>query len=82
MYEFKLNYDSNNEPYIVTQLEGQELLSSAKLNKGCAFTYEERQAFQLNGLLPHQIETLELQVTRMYEQFQEHSTNLGKNIYL
>ena len=34
------------------------------------------------GLLPHQVETLEQQVARMYVQYHEHHTNLGKNIYL
>src|SRR4029079_3350079 len=39
-------------------------------------------AFGLTGLLPHQVETLEQQTARMYMQYQEHHTNLGKNIYL
>lgn len=82
MFEFKLSYNKNNEPYVATSLSGYALLSSAQLNKGCAFSYEEREIFQLTGLLPHQVETLEQQVARMYEQFHEHSTNLGKNIYL
>jgi len=82
MFELKVSYDQNNEPYIATSLMGDNLLRIARLNKGCAFTYEERETFQLTGLLPHQIETLEQQVARMYEQFQEHHTNLGKNIYL
>ena len=38
--------------------------------------------FGLTGLLPHQVETLEQQVARMYMQYQEHQTNLAKNIYL
>lgn len=68
--------------HIDTQLTGQDLLSSSKLNKGCAFNQEEREIFDLVGLLPTQHETLEQQVARMYAQFQEHRTNLGKNIYL
>ena len=80
MFEFK--YTSDNELYIETELSGYALLNFAKLNKGCAFTTEEREVFELTALLPHQVETLEQQVTRMYEQYLEHSTNIGKNIYL
>lgn len=68
--------------HIETPLTGYDLLSTAKLNKGCAFSYEERKLFNLGGLLPHQVETLEQQVARMYAQYNEHSNNLGKNIYL
>lgn len=82
MFEFKLSQNKNGEPYLITDRRGYALLSSPKLNKGCAFSYEEREAFGLTGLLPRQIESLEQQVARMYEQFQEHRSNLGKNIYL
>src|SRR5690348_15698471 len=82
MFQFKLSYDKDQEPYIKTNLSGNALLRIAKLNKGCAFSYEEREVFKLTGLLPHQIETLEQQAARMYEQFQEHRSNLAKNIYL
>jgi malate dehydrogenase (oxaloacetate-decarboxylating) len=68
--------------HIETGLSGLNLLRVAKLNKGCAFTTEERKIFQLDGLLPHQIESLEQQVERMYAQYKEHRTDLGKNIYL
>jgi malate dehydrogenase (oxaloacetate-decarboxylating) len=82
MFEIKLSYDNKHEPYIKTDLSGHDLLRISKLNKGCSFSYEEREIFGLTGLLPHQIETLEQQTARMYEQFQENHTNLGKNIYL
>ena len=39
-----------------------ELLENPILNKGTAFTQDERDAFGLNGLLPPKIETLEEQV--------------------
>lgn len=67
---------------IETPLSGADLLSTPKLNKGCAFTLEERQLFNLEGLLPLRIETLDEQVVRMYEQFLEHPRKLSKNIYL
>lgn len=68
--------------HIVTDLTGYDLLGDPKLNKGCAFTQEERALFKLEGLLPLQVETLEQQVARMYAQYNEHRSNLGKNIYL
>lgn len=83
MFEFKIIRDDNGDiTHIDTCLSGYDLLNTSKLNKGCAFTQEEREAFHLTGLLPHQVETLEQQVARMYVQYHEHHTNLGKNIYL
>lgn len=83
MFEFKIIRDANGEiTHFETCLEGHDLLSTPKLNKGTAFTEEERKQFNLIGLLPYQVETLEQQVLRMYMQYNEHHTNLGKNIYL
>ncbi|HEX4045901.1 MAG TPA: NAD-dependent malic enzyme [Gammaproteobacteria bacterium] len=83
MFEFKTITNNQGEiDHIETPLSGYELLGSPKLNKGCAFPNEERALFGLTSLLPHQVETLEQQVARMYVQYHEHHTNLGKNIYL
>lgn len=83
MFEFKIIRDSHGKiSHIETSLTGNDLLSTPKLNKGCAFSHEERELFHLTGLLPTDVETLEQQVTRMYMQFSEQTTNLGKNIYL
>lgn len=83
MPDFKIVH--NNEG-LITQIEtgltGRDLLSTPKLNKGCAFTHAERALFGLQSLLPHQVETLDQQVARMYAQYNEHRSNLGKNIYL
>lgn len=83
MFEFKIitNHEGGIS-CIETCLHGNDLLNTPKLNKGCAFTQEERQLFGLTGLLPYQVETLEQQVARMYMQYHEHHTNLGRNIYL
>ncbi|MBX3708183.1 MAG: NAD-dependent malic enzyme [Gammaproteobacteria bacterium] len=83
MFEFKIILDDTGKIHCVkTSLTGNDLLSTPKLNKGCAFTLEERETFNLTGLLPPLVETLEQQVARMYIQYQEQHTNLGKNIYL
>lgn len=81
----KFNVIKNDNADVIrleTSLSGYDLLNTPKLNKGCAFTLEEREQFDLIGLLPHQVETLEQQTARMYMQYGEHQSNLGKNIYL
>lgn len=83
MLKFNVIRNQNGDiDYIETSLSGYDLLDAPKLNKGGAFPKEERELFKLNGLLPHQIENLEQQVTRTYAQFQEHVSFLSKNIYL
>ncbi len=81
----KFNVVRNNHGEIVrieTALSGPELLCNPKLNKGCAFSREERAFFHLDGLLPHYVETLDHQVQRMYAQYSEFQSNIAKNIYL
>jgi malate dehydrogenase (oxaloacetate-decarboxylating) len=58
------------------------VLTTPLLNKGTAFTAEEREALGLNGLLPPVISTLEAQVTCAYAQYQRLPDALSKNIYL
>src|SRR3990167_3864641 len=83
MEKYKIVYHKNGDiSHIETSLTGNVLLNKSKLNKGCAFTQDEREQFHLIGLLPYQVETLDQQVARMYEQYNEHQSNLGKNIYL
>lgn len=67
---------------IETDLKGKQLLSSPQLNKGTAFTEEERHALDLLGKLPVHIETLDDQVERAYQQYQSFQTNLSKNVFL
>jgi hypothetical protein len=49
---------------IRTKLSGHDLLNNPRLNKGTAFTEEERDAFALHGLLPPHPGTLEDQLER------------------
>lgn len=61
---------------------GLELLSNQVLNKGTAFTDDERAAFGLHGLLPSHVETLDEQVVRAYGAFQHKEDPLERHIYL
>ena len=74
--------DNNGQWFIPVAKRSYELLQDPKLNKGSAFTNEERLALKLNGRLPNLVETLEQQVARCYRQFSEKQTDLQKNIYL
>lgn len=62
--------------------DGEVMLRDPLLNKGTAFTQEERNLLELNGLLPPHIETLEEQVVRCYEAFSEKKSDIQKHIYL
>ena len=61
---------------------GMDLLDTPTLNKGTAFTEEERTAFGLQGLLPPQVETLDEQAVRAYQAFQGKVNDLERHIYL
>jgi malate dehydrogenase (oxaloacetate-decarboxylating) len=61
---------------------GMDLLNRQGLNKGTAFTEEERSALGLHGLLPPQVETLDQQAVRAYEAYQRKDDDLERHIYL
>jgi malate dehydrogenase (oxaloacetate-decarboxylating) len=62
--------------------KGQALLEQPLLNKGTAFTEQERHELGLMGLLPPEIENIEQQLSRCYEAFAQQATDLEKHIYL
>jgi malate dehydrogenase (oxaloacetate-decarboxylating) len=83
MLDFKQNRDlKTGELYIETSLCGKPLLTTPQLNKGTAFTYEERKEFGLLGKLPHRVETIEEQTKRAYLQYCSYTSRLKQNIYL
>src|ERR1700728_4310256 len=65
-----------------TKARGMAVLTTPFLNKGTAFTVEERRELGLNGMLPPVISTLAAQVKAAYAQYQRLPDALGKNIYL
>jgi len=63
-------------------LRGHALLTEPSLNKGTAFTLEERAALGLEGLLPPQVSTLRQQVRRAYENITRKADPLERYIGL
>ena len=61
---------------------GTDLLNDPILNKGTAFTDEERNQLGLHGLLPPHVESLEEQVVRAYEAYKRKDDDLERHIYL
>jgi malate dehydrogenase (oxaloacetate-decarboxylating) len=73
---------SKQTGYYQTSARGMEVLSIPLLNKGSAFTEEERDTLGLTGLLPPAISTLDVQAKCVYAQYQLLPDALSKNIYL
>lgn len=65
-----------------TKARAMAVLTTPLLNKGTAFTAEEREALGITGLLPPVISTLQAQVAAAYAQYQRLPDPLSKNIYL
>ncbi|HDK3591312.1 TPA: NAD-dependent malic enzyme [Staphylococcus aureus] len=63
-------------------MKGIELLNNPFLNKGTAFTNEERKQLGLEGLLPVNVRTLEQQAEQRYEQFKAKQTDFEKRLFL
>ena len=75
--------DSPKGPRILqTTRSGYELLNDPLLNKGTAFSEAERDEFDLLGLLPPYVSTLDLQVERRLEGFRNLGNNLDKYTFL
>ena len=70
------------DAYVGVALRGEDVLKSPLLNKGTAFTREERDTLGLHGLLPHHVSTIEEQLLRVRHQFDEKESDIQRNIYL
>lgn len=63
-------------------MKAYEILNNPFLNKGTAFTKEERKNLGLEGLLPPVVQTLEQQATQTYELFSRKDSLLQKREFL
>jgi len=70
------------EETIEISLSGKSLLENPLLNKGSAFSEEERREFGLLGLVPPHVATIEEQLARTYGSYKQKSADLERYIYL
>jgi malate dehydrogenase (oxaloacetate-decarboxylating) len=63
-------------------LSGYDLINSPRLNKGTAFSDHERDVFELHGLLPPHIGTLDEQLGRRMQALAQQSTGFNKYAFL
>ena len=67
---------------VSTHLAGYQLLSDSFLNKGTAFTDQERDDFELHGLLPSRVASLDEQVSRRLQALRGFSSDLERYAFL
>ncbi|WP_100753586.1 NAD-dependent malic enzyme [Vibrio salilacus] len=73
---------NNDKRPLYIPYAGPALLSTPLLNKGSAFSAQERSSFNLEGLLPENTETIQEQVERAYLQYRNFENDMDKHIYL
>ncbi|MCB1084169.1 MAG: NAD-dependent malic enzyme, partial [Simkania sp.] len=72
----------NGEEVVEVDLDASHILHDPLLNKGTAFTNEERAELGLHGLLPYYTSTIEEQFNRAYNKFQNKRTDIGRYSFL
>jgi malate dehydrogenase (oxaloacetate-decarboxylating) len=65
-----------------TTLRGRQVLADPRINKGTAFSDDERRELGVTGLIPSGHITLDGQVSRVYAQYQRQTTDLARNVLL
>src|SRR5271168_4045428 len=70
------------EKALQVSLSGYDLINSPRLNKGTAFSDQERDTFDLHGLLPPHIGTLEEQVARRLKALDQQPSSFSKYSFL
>lgn len=83
MIPLKVMHDQvSGEDVIEVPLRGQMLLEVPMLNKGSAFTEEERHDLGLLGLLPSHVSSPEEQLERTYHNYNGKSSDIEKYVFL
>ena len=75
---YDVKRDEKGERYLEPYVTGFLLLRLPLLNKGTAFTEQERADFELDGLLPPQVQTFEAQLERVYQGFLSACSDIEK----
>ncbi len=79
---YDVRRDATGRRFIEPYVDGFQLLRLPLLNKGTAFTTEERELLGLDGLLPPQVDTLEGQLARMEPRYAEIPDPLDRHVFL
>ena len=74
--------DKQGSLTLPAEMFGYRLLADPRLNKGTAFTEDERTAFLLHGLLPPTVVSIDDQVNRRLHAFREFHTDLERYAFL
>ena len=74
--------EATGEEFLEVSLAGRILFDTPLLNKSSAFPEDERHEFDLLGLLPPHISTMEEQLIRLYENYTRKATDLERYIFL
>jgi len=83
MYDRPYDLGRSEDGYPVRiRARGNQVLSTPMINRGTAFTLEEREALGLTGLLPGSVSTIDGQLRRVYAQYLRQPDDLAKNVYL
>jgi len=83
MMDFRLTIDARTgEDVLELPSVGAPLLVNPLCNEGSAFSDAERSEFGLLGLLPPQVNTLETQLARRYEDYCQKSGDADRHAYL
>jgi malate dehydrogenase (oxaloacetate-decarboxylating) len=73
---------ATEERALQVSLSGFDLINSPRLNKGTAFSDQERDVFALHGLLPPHVGTLDEQIARRLHALRDQPSNFAKYTFL
>lgn len=79
---YDVKRDQHGKRHLEVDVAGFSLLHLPLLNKSTAFTPEERQFLEIDGLLPPHVSSLEEQIERSYHQYSACPNPLEKHIFL
>lgn len=80
--DYERRIDEKGQPYFAVKTSDYKLITNSILNKGTAFTKEERNDFNLFGLLPPEVSSIKEQRERSYKAFKSKGSDLEKYMYL